>query len=97
MLASQEAAHLIITGRSLEKVGTSAKAIKDAHPGVEVTTLELDLASLDSVRHAGKEVNKYRGAIDILINNAGVMNIPERTLSKDGRFLSYAPQCSFRI
>ncbi|KAI4213894.1 MAG: hypothetical protein LQ351_003589 [Letrouitia transgressa] len=84
LLASQGADHLIITGRSLEKVSNSARAIKDAHPSVEVTTLELDLASLDSVRHAAKEVNKFRGAVDILINNAGVMNIPERTLSKDG-------------
>ncbi|KAL8734867.1 MAG: hypothetical protein Q9166_001219 [cf. Caloplaca sp. 2 TL-2023] len=84
LLASQQPARLIITGRSLDKVSASAKAIRDAHPNVEVTTLKLDLASLDSVRQAAEEVIKHKGAIDILINNAGVMNIPERQLSKDG-------------
>ncbi|KAL8761729.1 MAG: hypothetical protein Q9184_002171 [Pyrenodesmia sp. 2 TL-2023] len=84
LLASQQPACLIITGRSLDKVGASAKAIKDAHPKLEVITLKLDLASLESVRQAAEEVNQYDGAIDIVINNAGVMNIPERQLSKDG-------------
>ncbi|KAL8962114.1 MAG: hypothetical protein Q9193_001434 [Seirophora villosa] len=84
LLASHQPARLIITGRSLDKVGASAKAIRDAHPKLEVVILKLDLASLESVRLAAEEVNRYDGAIDVLINNAGVMNIPERQLSKDG-------------
>ncbi|KAL9059657.1 MAG: hypothetical protein Q9206_001385 [Seirophora lacunosa] len=84
LLASHQPARLIITGRSLDKVGASAKAIRDAHPKLEVVILKLDLASLESVRLAAEEVNRYDGAIDLLINNAGVMNIPERQLSKDG-------------
>ncbi|KAI4290653.1 MAG: hypothetical protein L6R35_000087 [Caloplaca aegaea] len=86
LLASEQPARLIISGRSLDKVGASAKVIKDAHPKLEVTPLKLDLASLESIRSAADEVNQYDGAIDILINNAGVMNIPERQLSKDGTF-----------
>ncbi|KAI4112286.1 MAG: hypothetical protein LQ345_006540 [Seirophora villosa] len=84
LLASHQPARLIITGRSLDKVGTSSKAIRDAHPKLEVVILKLDLASLESVRLAAEKVNGYEGAIDVLINNAGVMNIPERQLSKDG-------------
>ncbi|KAL8925775.1 MAG: hypothetical protein Q9208_003272 [Pyrenodesmia sp. 3 TL-2023] len=84
LLASQQPARLIITGRSVDKVGASAKAIKDAHPKLEVIILKLDLASLESVGQAAEEVNRYDGAIDILINNAGVMNVPEWQLSKDG-------------
>ncbi|KAL8987128.1 MAG: hypothetical protein Q9177_003638 [Variospora cf. flavescens] len=84
LLASEQPARLIISGRSLDKVGASAKIIKDAHPKLEVIPLKLDLASLESIRSAADEVNQYDGAIDILINNAGVMNIPERQLSKDG-------------
>lgn len=94
LLASQQPARLIITGRSLDKAGASAKAIKDAHPKLEVIILKLDLASLESVRQAAEEVNRYDGAIDVLINNAGVMNIPERQLSKDGRYLALVC-CSF--
>ncbi|KAL8649629.1 MAG: hypothetical protein Q9210_004288 [Variospora velana] len=84
LLASEQPARLIISGRSLDKVGASAKTIKDANPKLQVILLKLDLASLESIRSAAEEVNQYDGAIDILINNAGVMNIPERQLSKDG-------------
>ncbi|KAL8692174.1 MAG: hypothetical protein Q9218_002751 [Villophora microphyllina] len=84
LLAGQNPARLIITGRSLDKVGASAKTIRNAHPSVEVSTKELDLALLHSVKEAAKEVQKSYGNIDILINNAGVMDIPERILSIEG-------------
>lgn len=45
--------------------------------------VKLDLANFDSIRSAVKEVASFAKQIDILINNAGVMNIPERQLSKD--------------
>lgn len=42
---------------------------------------QLDLNSLDSVKNF---VNNWRGALDILINNAGVMAIPELQKTDDG-------------
>ena len=45
----------------------------------------MDVSSFDSVRRAAKEVIAYKEQhIDILINNAGVMNIPEHQHSTDG-------------
>jgi NAD(P)-dependent dehydrogenase (short-subunit alcohol dehydrogenase family) len=48
-----------------------ARIVAEA-PGVQVSVLHLDLADLASVRAAAAQV----GPIDVLINNAGVMNPP---------------------
>ena len=46
--------------------------------------VQLDLASLDSVREFSAKILEEEPRIDILINNAGVMAVPERKLTKDG-------------
>ena len=46
--------------------------------------VQLDLSSLDSVRDFAAKILEEVPQIDILINNAGVMMIPERRLTKDG-------------
>ncbi len=84
-LASQDPALLILTGRTLSKVEITSKDIATKYPSVNIRLLELDLASFKSIDAAAAAVNAYlESSIDILINNAGVMNIPERTLSTDG-------------
>ena len=80
-LVSQEPALLILTGRTLEKV-ESVVANFPAHAPIQI--VKLDVADFDSVRSAVKEITSFAKQIDILINNAGVMNIPERQLSEDG-------------
>ena len=49
-----------------------------------VVFVQLDLSSLDSVREFAAKILEEEPRIDILINNAGVMMIPERRLTKDG-------------
>jgi NAD(P)-dependent dehydrogenase (short-subunit alcohol dehydrogenase family) len=51
--------------------------------------VELDLASLASVRHAATAIRERLGAIDLLLNNAGVMAIPFAR-SRDGYELTFA-------
>ena len=51
------------------------------HGGLDV--LPLDLADLASVRTAAATLADHYGALDLLINNAGVM-APPRTLTRDG-------------
>ncbi|KXH45559.1 short chain dehydrogenase [Colletotrichum nymphaeae SA-01] len=46
--------------------------------------LEMDLASLDSVRAAAADFKRRSDRLDILINNAGVMYTPEGSRTKDG-------------
>ena len=84
-LAAHKPGLLILTGRTLSKVNTIATAIVKDHPHISIRSLELDLSSFESVKRAAAEVNGYHeSSIDILINNAGIMNIPERQLSNDG-------------
>ena len=47
-------------------------------PPADVQAVQLDLASLASVREAAEEIGAAYGPVDLLINNAGVMMTPYR-------------------
>lgn len=70
---------LILAARDLSKAKATAQAISSALPDVQTRVLELDLGSQTQVRKAAEEVNAYEEAIDVLVNNAGVMGCPYST------------------
>lgn len=73
-------AKVVGTARDLTKAREAlARAGAD---GVEL--VEMDLASLKSVRAAADRVNAAGEKFDLVIANAGVMAIPTRTLTEDG-------------
>lgn len=77
-------AKVIIASRN-EAKGTEALAkIRAATPGADVTFEALDLASLASVARAADRIAGSLPHIDLLINNAGVMAIPDRHETEDG-------------
>ncbi|KEY71675.1 hypothetical protein S7711_02910 [Stachybotrys chartarum IBT 7711] len=90
--ASQGPAHLILTGRNTAKVQKCIDALQAEYPDVDYRILQLDLASQKAVRKAADEVLGWSDipAIDIVVNSAGVMLIPERTLSEDGIEMQFA-------
>jgi NAD(P)-dependent dehydrogenase (short-subunit alcohol dehydrogenase family) len=68
-------AHVVLACRSVEKGKAAAALIGD-----DTAVVRLDLASLASVRSAAEEIRARYPRLDLLINNAGVMDIPyERT------------------
>ncbi len=71
-------AALVVTARDDAKAAQALDRIERAAPGSSVDVVALDLADLSDVRRAADQVNDMDGAIDILINNAGVMVPPER-------------------
>jgi len=83
-IAAHEPSLIIISGRSREKLDASLASLHTSFPSVPIRELIMDLASQKSVRAAAAQVNAYTENIDILINNAGVMAIPKRTLTEDG-------------
>jgi NAD(P)-dependent dehydrogenase (short-subunit alcohol dehydrogenase family) len=89
-LASQNPKLLILTGRSEAKVQEVIESVKAVNPHVEARFLQLDLSSQISVRKAAAEVMSYEEPIDIVINNAGVMALPERQISPDGLEIQFA-------
>jgi NAD(P)-dependent dehydrogenase (short-subunit alcohol dehydrogenase family) len=71
-------AHVVMAARRQEKAQAAYQEIFDAHPSASVEIVELDLGSLDSVRKAAATISDGHPEIDVLINNAGVMAMPER-------------------
>jgi NAD(P)-dependent dehydrogenase (short-subunit alcohol dehydrogenase family) len=81
-------AHVVLAVRNLDKGKDAADRIVASTPGASVAVQELDLSSLDSVRSAAEELRSRYDAIDLLINNAGVMFTPKST-TKDGFELQF--------
>ncbi|KAA1421640.1 SDR family NAD(P)-dependent oxidoreductase [Nocardioides humilatus] len=69
---ARKGAYVVLAGRTLSKVDDTVSAIRAEVPGAQLETLQLDLASLDSVREAAAAAAVF-GPIDVLVNNAGVM------------------------
>lgn len=84
-VAAAQPGLLILASRDTAKVQQTADAIAKAHPGVKTRPLRLDLGSLAAVREAAAEVNAWADvpAIDVLVNNAGIMAVPYG-LTEDG-------------
>ena len=77
-------ARVILACRSVEKGEKAAVDVRKRSGNDNVVFAQLDLASLDSIRQFAAKILEEEPQIDILINNAGVMIIPERRLTKDG-------------
>jgi NAD(P)-dependent dehydrogenase (short-subunit alcohol dehydrogenase family) len=83
--ASQGPAHLILAGRTPSKVDECIDALRTKYPNIDYRALRIDLGSQKSVRAAAAEVIGWADVptVDLLVNNAGIMNIPERTFNED--------------
>jgi NAD(P)-dependent dehydrogenase (short-subunit alcohol dehydrogenase family) len=73
---AERGAQLVLACRDVSKGETAAAQIVDVAPAARVAVARLDLASLDSVRDASRELLSRCERIDLLINNAGVMEPP---------------------
>lgn len=71
-------AEVVLAARDQTKAAAAVQSILAAHPAARLTIVELDLASLESVRGAAERIRASRLTIDILVNNAGLMALPER-------------------
>jgi NAD(P)-dependent dehydrogenase (short-subunit alcohol dehydrogenase family) len=80
-------AAVIVAARNLEKAIDAAGQISQPAARGEITPLAVDLADLGSVRAAAAAV---RAPLQILVNNAGIMAVPELTRSVQGHELQFA-------
>lgn len=86
-LAKQKA-HIFLAARTPSKAEAAISEIKEAVPEAQITFLELDLASLDSVKNAAATFNAASTRLDVLMNNAGIMAVPAG-LTKQGYELQF--------
>jgi NAD(P)-dependent dehydrogenase (short-subunit alcohol dehydrogenase family) len=70
-------AEVVIAARNQERAAEAIGRIRDGVPEAQLSLVELDLASLDSVQAAAEQILAEHETIDLLVNNAGVMGIPE--------------------
>ena len=82
-------ADLVLPVRNPAKGAAAVAHIRAAAPHAQVTTAELDLASLESVRALGDRLLAEGRPVDILVNNAGVMTPPTRHETQDGFELQF--------
>lgn len=82
-LAAHQPERIIFTGRSQTSAEDVVRDTTSKHPGVPVTFVKCDLASLASVQEAAREVLSTVTRIDILMANAGIMAV-DPGLTVDG-------------
>lgn len=82
-------ASVVIAGRDPRKGAQAVSAIQKAVPGALVRFGMVDLASLASVAGFAAQIAQEQDSLDLLINNAGVMNPPERRVTRDGFELQF--------
>ena len=83
-------AEVTIASRDEAKAQAAADRIRAELPDARVRTDTLDLAQLASVRAFAERRLAEARPIDMLVNNAGVMALPDRRVSLDGHELQFA-------
>lgn len=71
-------AHVVMAVRNQGKARAAVDDIRGGVPDASLELVALDLGSQASVREASATILAAHDTIDLLINNAGVMGIPER-------------------
>lgn len=71
-------AQVVMAARNQDKAATARDEILAAHSEASLEIVELDLGSFESTKAAAAKIAADHGKIDILINNAGLMAMPER-------------------
>jgi NAD(P)-dependent dehydrogenase (short-subunit alcohol dehydrogenase family) len=71
-------AHVVMAVRNQEKAAAAVESIRAGTPDASLELVPLDLSSQASVKEAASAIVASHPKLDLLINNAGVMGIPER-------------------
>jgi len=81
---ARHGAHVLLGCRNASKGLTALERLNREAPGALAEVVELDMASLASVRGFAEAFVGTGSALDLLINNAGVMALPKRETTVDG-------------
>ncbi|HUV48199.1 MAG: oxidoreductase [Actinomycetes bacterium] len=76
-------AHVVMAARTPSKTESAVARVRTAAPRASLEVIPLDLASQASVHAAARAIVATHQRIDLLVNNAGIMAVPEGR-SEDG-------------
>jgi NAD(P)-dependent dehydrogenase (short-subunit alcohol dehydrogenase family) len=82
-------AEVVLAVRDQDKGARAREEIIAAHPAAAVLVEQLDLSSLHSVTSFADRLGERGRAVDVLVNNAGVMMPPTRFTTSDGYELQF--------
>ncbi|MGC2162706.1 MAG: oxidoreductase [Silvibacterium sp.] len=82
-------AQVILACRNSQKAAAALRSILSEIPSALLEVAELNLASLASIRAFTEKFLAQQRSLDLLINNAGVMALPDRQLTADGFELQF--------
>lgn len=80
---AEKGARVIMACRNLERAQRSLEGIKHAVPDAKLELLELNLASLDSIRAFATSFKSKYDTLSVLINNGGPI-VAARSVTQDG-------------
>jgi NAD(P)-dependent dehydrogenase (short-subunit alcohol dehydrogenase family) len=69
--------HVVMASRNREKAADAVKDILAAAPEASLESVPLDLGSLESIETAAVTILATHNVVDLLVNNAGLMAMPE--------------------
>nr|POF17109.1 short-chain dehydrogenase/reductase trope [Quercus suber] len=70
--------HVIMAGRNPSKIDAAMKKIQATNPQGKLSSIILDVNSSESINAAAAKVTHEIGALDVLINNAGIaVTVPD--------------------
>jgi NAD(P)-dependent dehydrogenase (short-subunit alcohol dehydrogenase family) len=72
-------AHVVLAARDAARTEAAAARIRAGHAAASLECVPLDLGDLGCVSSAAGEVLARHRSVDLLVNNAGVMAMPQRT------------------
>jgi NAD(P)-dependent dehydrogenase (short-subunit alcohol dehydrogenase family) len=75
---ARKGAHVVMAVRNQQKAQEAVEDIRASVPDAALELVSLDLGSQASVRAAAEQILHEHARLDLLVNNAGVMGIPER-------------------
>lgn len=81
--------NVIVMGRNAQKGADAIAKIQQINPKAKVSFEKIDLADLSSIKSFASRMIERCEAIDLLINNAGVMTPPNRLETADGFELQF--------
>lgn len=88
-------ATVYVAGRSEEKAKNAIDEIKTTHPSSDgrVEFLKVDLSDLSTIKGSAEDFMKREQRLDVLTNNAGVMNPPAGSKGAQGHELQMVTNC----
>ncbi|MGY1987592.1 SDR family NAD(P)-dependent oxidoreductase [Blastococcus sp. SYSU DS0669] len=81
-------AHVVLAAREPRKTDAAVARIAERYPAASLEVVPLDLGDLSAVATAAQRVLSAHPRVDLLVNNAGVMAMPQRTTT-DGFELQF--------